>query len=448
MTSTPAEPSSAVTPGGGISSMPFAPTVLPSDGPLERVMLLHLVGTFCLGTAIATPYILPFLARERFGANNWQTTVLTAAVPVTQFASIFWNRLYARVGTRTYLATIATCACIPIALLAAAQNIWHVMILFVVAACGGTAGVAAMAPLNGDLLQTCYATVRRGRIFGVICAAQFLATMLAGLGMGLWLDHDRDAFRLFFPILAGCMALGLLSYARISSKPFWIARHRAPQLISSSWFSPLRAMREIPKKDRRFAGYEAAFMSYGIGWMICTALIPAIATDKLHLNYTEYSQATVVIYQLTTIVLLMPMGRVADKLGSIKLAAVSFLWLTLYPIALIFVPAEPTFGLSSATWLSAFAMIYAIGMVGVQLTWTLGPVSLAGSSAKAPEYLAIHSTLVGVRGIVAQGLGMMLYALTGSFAWPLALASAGFAWGSWRMRKLAGDHPSHGPKPI
>lgn len=414
-----------------------------SDGPFERVMFLHLLGTFCLGTAAATPYILPFLARERFGANNWQTTVLTAAVPVTQFASIFWNRLYAQLGTRSYLAIIACSACIPIALLAKAQNIWHVMILFVVAACGGTAGVSAMAPLNADLLRTCYAEVRRGRIFGVICAVQFLATMLAGLGMGRWLDHDPDAFRIFFPIISCLMVCGLSSYALISKKPFWIARHRAAQSPSGSWFSPLRDMHAILKSDKRFAGYEAAFMSYGIGWMICTALVPVIATDKLHLNYSQFAQATVVMFQITNTLLLMPMGRVADKLGPMKLAAVSFLWLTLYPMALIFVPSEARLGLSSANWLGLFAVVYAVGMVGVQLTWTLGPVSLAGSSSKAPQYLAIHSTLVGVRGIVAQGFGMLLYALTGSFAWPLALASAGFAWAAWRMNKLETSRSLH-----
>lgn len=79
MTTIPAEPSTAETPSGDIAALPYAPTIPQPDGPLERVMLLHLMGTFCLGTAIATPYILPFLARERFGANNWQTTVLTAA---------------------------------------------------------------------------------------------------------------------------------------------------------------------------------------------------------------------------------------------------------------------------------------------------------------------------------------------------------------------------------
>lgn len=418
-----------------------APPVAPDD-PRERVMLLHLVGTFCLGTAIATPFILPFLARERFGANNWQTTVLTAAVPVTQFTSIFWNRLYSLVSTRTYLAIIAATACVPIALLAVAHNIWHVMILFVIAAAGGTAGVSAMAPINADLLHTCYAALRRGRIFGIICAAQFLATMLAGLGMGRWLDHDRDAFRIFFPLLAALMACGLAAYAVISTRPFWITRHRETNPPRGSWFSPLRDMLRILKKDRRFAGYEAAFMSYGVGWMICTALIPAIATDKLHLNYSQFAQATVVIYQLTNVLLLMPVGRAADKLGPMQLAALSFMWLTLYPVTLIFVPAETTLGLTSATWLGAFAVVYAIGMVGVQLTWTLGPVSLAGDNTKAPQYLAIHSTLVGIRGIVAQGLGMMLYAVTGSFTWPLLIASAGFGWAALRMRRLAKE-PGH-----
>lgn len=403
------------------------------------VLALHAAAVFCLGTAHALVYILPFLARERFGATNWQTTVLTASVPVTQFAAIFWNRLYDRLATGRYLCVIALAACLPIALIGTATNIWIVMGLFFLAALGGAAGVSAMAPLSADLLRTCYDAARHGRVFGVICAAQFLATTIAGQLIGMASDRSPDAFRVYFPAVAGVMGCGLLCVRAISHKPFWRARGRAPATPGGPWHAPLRDMARVLKEDRRFAGYEAAFMSYGIGWMICTALIPAIATDRLKLNYTQFAQATIVAYQITNVVLLAPMGWVADRVGPMRLAAGSFAWLTLYPLALIFVP--------SAGWLGLFAILYAVGMVGVQLTWTLGPVRLAGDSSKAPQYLAIHSTLVGVRGIVAQGLGMILYALTGSFAWPLVLAAAGFGWASRRMRLLVKEGPDEARVP-
>ncbi len=408
-------------------ALPPIETISADPGP-SRVLALHIMGTFLVGSSWAIAYMLPFLARERFGAANWQTTVLTAAVPVTQFSAVYWNHLYARVGTRGYLLVVGVLGCAPVALLGAAQNIWHVMGLFVLAAMGGASGVAAMSPLNADLLRNCYQEIRRGRIFGLLSAFQFLATMLAGQGMGAWLDRDHDAFRVFFPILAGLMVLGLLCFGAITRRPSWRVRARAQITPGAHWWAPLRDMVGTLRGDRRFAGYESAFMSYGVGWMICTALVPVLATDRLHLNYSQFSKATIVAFQLTNISLLAPMGWMVDRVGPMRLARASFLWLAVYPLGLMLA--------DGAVGLGCCAALYAVGMVGVQLTWTLGPVSLAEDSTKAPHYLAIHSTLVGVRGIVAQGIGMAIYTLTGSFVAPLAIAAAGFLWASRRMRKL------------
>ena len=52
--------------------------------------------------------------------------------------------------------------------------------------------------------------------------------------------------------------------------------------------------------------------------------------------------------------------------------------------------------------------------------------------------MAIHATLVGIRGILAQGAGMLLYRMTGSFALPFAVAALAFAWASWQMWRLHG----------
>src|SRR5262249_10028343 len=157
--------------------------------------------------------------------------------------------------------------------------------------------------------------------------------------------------------------------------------------------------------------------------------LPALGTDRLQLSHSMYALVSLTLYQLTLVAMFAPMGRVADRVGSMWLAAGSFAWLTIYPIGLMFVP--------SGWWLGVFQVIYWLGMVGVQLAWTLGPVTLARNPADAPAYLAIHGTLVGVRGVVAQGLGMALYSWTGRFEYPLAIAAAGFFWASVRMRALA-----------
>jgi MFS family permease len=393
-----------------------------------RILWLHAAGAFCFGTGLAVQVVLPFLARQRFGATNWQTTVLTAAVPVTQFFSIFWNHLYARLDRRPYLAIVAVLSCVPVGLLGRAENIWEVMGLFALAALGGASGTAAMSPLIADLLRSCYGADVRGRALGIISTAQFGAAMCAGQIMGTWLDRDADAYRRFFPLLALLMAAGLGLFALVCRTPAMAGRRpEAPP--RGSWWAPIRHMAEILRSDRRFAGYEAAFMAYGVGWMICTALVPALATDRLRLNYSQFAQATIVAYQVTNIVMQAAMGRLADRVGPMHLAAGSFLWLTMFPVGLIFAGSGWTLG--------ALNVWYAMGMVGVQLTWTLGPVALAPDAGRAAQYLAIHGTMVGIRGVVAQGLGMALYSLTGDFTIPLLLAAGGFLWASWRMRRLA-----------
>jgi MFS family permease len=256
-----------------------------------------------------------------------------------------------------------------------------------------------------------------------------LATMIAGLTMGEWSERDADGFRIYLPLLALIQVLALSVIERITREPLFLERPRPPVSMRGAARHPLKDMFDVLRRDRRFAAYETAFMSYGIGWMICTALLPVIATDRLRLNYSEYVHATIVVFQLTNVLMLAPMGHVADRVGPVRLAAGSFLWLSVFPIGLMFAP--------NALWLGALSVLYALGMVGVQLTWTLGPVALAANAAQAAQYLAIHTTLVGLRGLFAQGLGMLLYVLTGSATPPLLMAAAGFLYGAWRMWALS-----------
>jgi len=395
----------------------------------RHVLAFHLAGVALQGASVALSLILPFLARKRFEANNWQTWVLTAAVPIMQFFTIFWNHLYARISTRSYLIIVAALASVPIAAMAFAHDIYLLLICYVLAAFAGAGGGAALSPINADLLRNCYASGVRGRVFGMIVASQFFGVMIAGQVMGSWSNHDPDAFRVFLPITGLLLAAGLLMFGLIAGTDSFRRRARPEITRGEAWWAPLRDMGTILRRDRRFARYEIAFMSYGVGWMICTALIPALAKDKLNLDYGQFARATIVAFQLTIIIMLMPMGRLADRIGPIRLAAGSFLWLAIYPIGLLLAP--------SSFWLGFVTILYAMGMVGVHLTWTLGPVAFAPDPSRASHYLAIHGTLVGIRGVLAQGIGVALYALTGSFIPPMILAATGFSWASWRMRRLA-----------
>ena len=394
----------------------------------RRVLILHSIGVALLGSGWALTYILPFLARKDFDALKWQIWLLTAAVPVMQFFTIFWNHLYARISIRRYFLLIALLICVPLVAMAFATNVYLLIVCFALAGFGGAGGGAALSPINADLLRTCYAEHVRGRAFGIVAAGQFGGVILFGQTMGTWSDHDPQAFRIFLPMTAVLMGVGLLLLAKITNQETFRQRSRPEVNPGEPWWAPLRDMGRILREDRRFLAYEIAFISYGVGWMICTALLPLIGQDKLDLSRADYAAATIVTFQVTLIVLLIPMGHLADRVGPIRLAAGSFLWLAIYPIGLLLS--------SSGYWLGFVTVLFGIGMSGVHLTWTLGPVAFAPDPSRAPHYLAVHGTLVGIRGIFMQGVGVGLYALADSFWPPLALAALGFMWASWRMRKI------------
>jgi hypothetical protein len=66
----------------------------------------------------------------------------------------------------------------------------------------------------------------------------------------------------------------------------------------------------------------------------------------------------------------------------------------------------------------------------------LGPVALAPTPAKVPQYVAIHATFVGIRGKIFQGLGVLIYSMTHSFVIPFVLAAMAFAWSAVQMWQL------------
>ncbi|MFO0973518.1 MAG: MFS transporter [Phycisphaerae bacterium] len=391
----------------------------------DRILPQHVAGAFLLGTAPAINPLIPFLGRTHFRAGNAQTLVLTSAIAVMQLFSIFWNHFYQRTPVARYLALLAALFCLPMAAIGCVHDVRAVMVLFCVTAFGN----AGQSPLNGDLLRRCYAHQQRGRVFGVVLAAQMFASVLTALLTDAWSRRDPDAFRSYLPIVAALQIAGIGLLYRVTRTATFVSQNQICPPPAAPWWSPLRELRATLKADRDFAAYEVAFMSYGVGWMIATALLPPLAADRLHLSEALYARASIFTLQLTTLALFVPFGRLLDRVGPYRVALASFAWLAIYPVGLLLA--------RDARSLAAVTVLYAIGMTGVQLTWTLGPVALAVDATRAAHYLAIHTTLVGVRGILAQGLGMAIYAWTGSFAIPLAVASAGFAWAAVCMARLS-----------
>lgn len=379
-----------------------------------------------------TTWLMPLLVRLRFGSSDpcwrdWQTTLITAAVPIFMMLSIFWNDLLRRLTLAKYLLVFWLVAVFPLGCIALAHNYWQLLACHVVA----TAGLGGQSPLNGKLLKHFYSDVVRGRAYALLNAVMLASGVAAVFVVGAWMERDPNAFRIYFPCVALVQLAGivvLLVLARLTRM-----EHEVVAATKPSWATlvrPVLHMGATLRADRTFLRYERAFMTYGAAFMLCDALLPVLATAKLGLRYEDYAYSTQVVLKLVMLAAMLPMGWLHDRVGPVRISGLAFGVLTLYPFLLL--AAGGAGGVAGAN------LAYGLGMAGVQMGWMLGPLLLAGTAEKVPQYVAIHATLVGVRGIVFQGLGMLLYKLTGSFVWPLLLAAIAFAWAAVQMRQLHG----------
>lgn len=403
----------------------------PTDAARPRWMIPTHIAAVALvqSTWMAVSFITPVLAIKRFEANWWQTLLITATPTVFFSLSIFWNDLFSRRKMPRYLLTFWLWAGLPLALIAFANNYWMLLVPHLLSCVGG----AGYHPASGELLRALYPEKSRGRIYSTIWGSSMVVGAGAGFAVGSLMDHHPDAFRAIYPAIGVLQLVGCGVFILLARKTGHTARRVVNHATDErSTFrrvaEPIGHMKEILKGDPIFARYEGAFMTYGIGWMICYALLPILAAKKLGLDYETIAKSTHVAYWLAVTAMILPAGHLMDRIGAVRTTGLSFLFLTLYPIGLTLA--------GGPNMLLVASVVYGLAHSGTSMGWMLGPVSLAPSPDKVPQYVAIHATLVGVRGKIFQFLGVGLYKLTGSFEAPLILAAAAFLWGAFQMFQL------------
>ena len=435
------------------TTLQYAPTQRPRLRP-AAVLGVHLLITLIYASLYSNIlWLMPMLVRLNFGADdpawrNWQTTLVTGIVPTLLMGSIFWAELLRRVRLEVYLTVYWLLSAVPLLLIAFAHNYWQFFACHAVTA----AGLAGWPPLFGKMIKHLYADSVRGRVFAILTMASLGGGGAAVYFVGSWIEENPNAFRLFWPTVASAqiVSLALLVWLARATK---MADERAAGVgtVRQRIFRPLLHMGGVLRADRVFLRYELAFMTYGAAFMFCDALLPVLATDRLALRYEDYAHSTQMAALASRLVVVLPIGWLMDRIGAVRVSGLSFGLLLLYPLALLF--ASGTDGLAGAS------IVWGVGLGGVMMGWTLGPVALAPSPALVPQYSAIHASLVGIRGVLFQSLGMLLYQVSGSFALPLGLAAAAFLWAAVQMWQLHGvmrrerdsqlardDAPPHAPE--
>lgn len=291
------------------------------------------------------------------------------------------------------------------------------------------AGYSVLIPAQNSVFQANYVTATRGRLFGIAQASASAAGAAFGYASGYMLDLDSEAFRVIYPVcgMFGLASSLLLSRIRVrGAKRGRRARPASAAAAGAEAMSSVVASFRILRTEVRFRWFEVGFFVYGLAFMIMQPIVPIYLVDVLHASHQQAVIAKQVIVSVIMCLFLPTAGQWIDRVGPAKGGRLAFATLALFPIVLA---AAQSMKLAYVAY-----VVYGFSMSGVNILWNLASIHFAGERDAAP-FQAVHVALVGVRGMIGPGLGLL--ALTfGSPRVGLGAAAVLFAVGSVVMHGL------------
>jgi len=363
----------------------------------RKSLKFHVPAVLLDGLAQGVAILFLVVARKTLDASDLVITVLTQApVAVMLFANVAAIRMIGK-PKKPYL------------LLAAAIGRLPYLAIFFVHDASVYAALLFFSffyylwfkPAENSIFQANYDPEQRGAIFGYLNGLQLLSILLGAFLGGMILNHEAQNYRLLIPA-AGLAGIGaLLLYAFL---PVRRMTYDQPLTTRIGVLDAYRNFFTALFRDRPFGRMELCFLIYGFGIIMLDPLIVIFVVDDLKLDYAQMATALGLVGQGTMLVAMPLLGRIYDRFHPTAVLSASVLGLLCFPLTLYF--AHGVAGLYLAF------LFRGVAMSGVNLVWNLGPIHFA-QGKDSSNYMGVHMTLTGVRGLLAPIMGMGLYYLLG-----------------------------------
>lgn len=383
-------------------------------------------------TETANTTFLGLIAIQYFHADQTLKGLLLANTSLGMLLSplILWlaaTRGWSAGRGITLFSLIAAAAC----LLGLTDNLG----LFILGGMISYAAAASVIPLYVSVYESNYRPQFRGRLFVKNYFLRITSNILFALGAGFLLDRHLT----WFPVIIICYALCFLVSAGC------VSRMPMPPLKATGGRNPLTALRHV-REDRVFRWTLVSWMLLGFANL---AMFPLrteyLASPRYGLGLEPYHVAlyTAVIPNIARLLFTNFWGPLFDRINFVKLRVILNAGFMLGFLSF--------FTGTGAVGLTIGAILFGISNAGADVVWNLW-VNKIATPDKTAEYMAVHSFLTGVRGVIAPLLAFYLTTIM-PISW-IAMGCAGLVILAsaliWRERGAftARDLPEEIPKEL
>jgi len=346
---------------------------------------------------------------------NLAVTVLTAAPNFANLTSFLWSALARGRAKVPFISGLQIATSILVMLVAAmpldAIGLWGTVLLICLARTTWTGVIT----LRTAVWRNNYPKANRATIAGKMATVQSLVLALAGWIVGFAMDLNPSSFRVAFPMLAAIGLFGNQIYRRVRLRgQKRLARAelqgRAGPSFTLHPVSMVRALgrsgREIwttLAEDRLYRQFMWWMSVFGFGNLMLFAPLAIYLNDRFEVSYLGGILINTII-PLAVMPIAIPLwARRLDRGHVIEFRAVHG-WTFVLASMCMWLGA-----LFGALWLFALSsFLLGLGFAGGVLAWNLGHHDFAPAH-KDGQYMAVHVTLNGIRGLLAPIASYLLY---------------------------------------
>jgi len=383
----------------------------------------ELRASFFLPWAIAATEgsVIGFIVRKLFDGIvddtilNYGVAALIAAPALANITSFGWAIAVSGRRKIPFITALQLTVLLSIIAIAIAPRSPLGLLIIIAAAYTARTCLAGIVTIRATVWGVNYPT-DRARLTGKFQAVSVTISSIIAIGLGFAMQLSENSYRYLIPIFALIALIGVSSYAKIKvrSESTILAREHAQSNNASTRTaipSLLKAIARILIDDRDYRRYQTCQFLIGIGNMMTWAPFVIIAKEQFGLDYLPGLLLTQVIPLMMMPIFIPFWAKFLDRVHIVTFRAFHS-WVFIITFILSLLAAQ-----TDTLWLLfAASVTRGVAFGGGALAWNLGHLQYVKPD-RSTDYMAVHVTLTGVRGLTAPFIGVALYSLYESI-WP------------------------------
>lgn len=351
------------------------------------------------------------VANERL--LHYAVAVVAAAPDFANLTSFLWATWSHGRRKVRFVNALQLAVLVLVAVIAAAPRTSAGLVMLAACMVGARICISGIVTLRATVWRANYPTSDRARVTGKLAILQSTIIASSGLIIGTLMDWSVQSFRVVYPCAALLGLAGIFAYShvRVRREPLILRaelageRHERPSVNPLSIVATLRA-------DRDYAWFMLWMFIFGSGNLMFPPILVITLKEQFHLGYRG---GIVIMQSLPYVVmtLFIPLwARLLDRVHVVRFRTFHS-WVFVAAQGMILLAAA----LHAAPLMYVASVLLGAAYAGGTLAWNLGHLDFAPPH-QASQYMGVHVTLNGVRGLLAPLLSVSI------FEW---LASRGFS---------------------